>query len=192
MNTANVIPLGAPHAVPYAKSRHPAPLNPVRVRFDAFDLDEPNALLLRNGKAVALRPKPFEVLCALARTPGGLVTKNALLDMVWGHCFVTESALKSAISEVRAALDDDPKQPRYIETVSRRGYRFIAATVGASLQRAPAAESNVAAGRDHPAVTALKTLCRGDAALADLIRSVAAALEPERLVLSDSWGESLP
>ena len=186
MNSANVIPLGARHAAPYAKSAHPAALNPVRVRFDAFELDEPNALLLRKGKAVTLPPKPFEVLCALARTPGSLVTKNALLDLVWGHRFVTDSVLKTAISEVRAVLDDDPKQPRYIETVSRRGYRFIAATVGASLQRAPAIERNVAAGRDHPALTALTALCRGDAALADLIRTVAAALERERLVLNDA------
>ena len=191
MNTANVIPLGAPHAVPYARSRQPAPPNPVRMRFGAFELDEPNALLLCNGKAVTIRPKPFEVLCALARSPGCLVTKNALLDMVWGHCYVTESALKTAISEVRAALDDDPKQPRHIETVSRRGYRFIAATVGASLQSAPAIEQNVAAGRDHPAVTALKTLCRGDAALANLIRTVAAALESEPLVLNDSLANGL-
>ena len=68
--------------------------------------------------------------------------------------------------------------------LSWRGYRFIAATFGASGQRAPAIEQNVAAGRDHPAVAALKTLCRGDAALADLIRAVATALERERLVLS--------
>ena len=56
---------------------------------------------------------------------GKLVTKNALRDLVWGHHFVTDAVLKSAISEVRAALDDDPKQPRYIETVWRHGYRFI-------------------------------------------------------------------
>ena len=186
MNVANVIPLSAPHAVPYAKSGHPAALNPVRVRFDAFELDEPNALLLRNGKAVTLAPKPFGVLCALARRPGSLLTKHALLDDVWGHQFVTDSVLKTAISEVRAALDDDPKQPRYIETVSRRGYRFIAATIGASSQRAPAIERNVAAGRDHPALTALTALCRGDAALAELIRAVAATLEREPLVLNES------
>src|SRR5271157_4021723 len=128
MNVANVIAFSAPHAVHRAKSGHPAPLNPLRVRFDAFELDEANALLLRNGKAVILAPKPFGVLCALARRPGSLLTKNALLDDVWGHQFVTDSVLKTAVSEVRAALDDDPKQPRYIETVSRRGYRFIAAT----------------------------------------------------------------
>ena len=69
------------------------------------------------------------MLCALTRRPAKLVTKNELLDAVWGHRFVTESVLKSAISEVRAALGDNPKQPRYIETVSRRGYRFIAAAV---------------------------------------------------------------
>jgi DNA-binding winged helix-turn-helix (wHTH) protein len=186
MNVANVIPVSAPHAVPYAKSEHPAALNPARVRFDAFELDEPNALLLRDGKAVTLAPKPFGVLCALARRPGSLLTKHALLDDVWGHQFVTESVLKTAISEVRAVLDDDPKQPRYIETVSRRGYRFIAATIGASSQRAPAVERNVAAGRDHPALTVLTALCRGDAALGELIRAVAATLEREPLVLNQS------
>ena len=159
--------------------------DPLRVRFGPIELDEAEARLKCAGEPVALAPKPFAVLCALARTPGSLVTKNALLDAVWGHRFVTDSVLKTAISEVRAALDDDPKQPRYIETVSRRGYRFIAVTIGASSQRAPAIERNVAAGRDHPALTALTVLCRGDAALADLIRVVASTLERERLVINE-------
>ena len=103
--------------------------NPVRVRFDRFELDEANACLLRDGKAVALAPTPFAVLCALVRQPGSLLTKNALLDEVWGHQFVTDSVLKTAISELRTALDDDARKPRFIETVSRRGYRFIAAPV---------------------------------------------------------------
>ena len=156
-----------------------------RLRFDRFELDEADARLACDGEAVALAPKPFAVLCALARTPGRLVTKNALLDLVWGHRFVTESVLKSAISEVRAALGDDPREPRYIETVSRRGYRFIAAPASAPLPRAAAVERNLAA-REHPAVAALAALCRGDAALADLIRTLAATLERERLVLSES------
>src|SRR5690242_13739501 len=71
-----------------------------RLHFDRFELDEADARLERDGEAIALAPKPFAVLCALARTPGRLVTKNALLDLVWGHRFVTESVLKSAISEV--------------------------------------------------------------------------------------------
>ena len=107
---------------------HPAAPDPLRVRFDAFELDEANALLVRDGSAVAVAPRPFAVLCALARRPGCLVTKHALLDQVWGHHFVSESVLKTAVSEVRTVLDDHPRQPRFIETVSRRGYRFIAST----------------------------------------------------------------
>src|SRR5215831_10567903 len=97
----------------------------LRLRFDAFELDEADARLKRDGMPVSLAPKAFAVLCTLARQPGSLVTKDALLDAVWGHRHVSESVLKTTISEVRAALADDAKQPRYIETASRRGYRFI-------------------------------------------------------------------
>jgi DNA-binding winged helix-turn-helix (wHTH) protein len=110
----------------------------LRLRFDAFELDEAGARLTRAGRPVPLAPKPLAVLCALARTPRALVTKNALLDRVWGHRFVSESVLKSTISDLRAALGDDPKRPRYIETVSRRGYRFIAAVDSPALPGAPA------------------------------------------------------
>src|ERR1700756_3235034 len=116
-----------------------------RLRFDRFELDEAEARLTCAGEPIALAPKPFAVLCTLARTPGRLVSKNALLDLVWGHRFVTESVLKSAISEVRAALGDDPRQPRYIETVSRRGYRFIAITASAQMPKVSAGQHNVAA-----------------------------------------------
>lgn len=102
------------------------PPSPVRIRFEAFELDEANARLLRDGQPVALAPTPFTVLCALARQPGALLTKDALLDTVWGHRFVSESVLKTAISDLRTALGDDARQSRYIETVPRRGYRFIA------------------------------------------------------------------
>jgi DNA-binding winged helix-turn-helix (wHTH) protein len=154
----------------------------VRLRFDRFELDEADARLTCAGEPVPLAPKPFAVLCALARAPQRLVAKNALLDAVWGHRFVTDSVLKSAISEVRAALGDDPKQPRCIETVSRRGYRFIAAAVDVSLPGAAAVEGS-SAGPGLPALEALTALCRGDAALAAVIRTVAAALEREPLVL---------
>ncbi len=108
-------------------ARSSASSNPVRVRFDRFELDEANARLLRDGTAVALAPTPFAVLCALVRQPGSLLCTNALLDEVWGHQFVTDSVLRTAISELRTALDDDARKPRFIETVSRRGYRFIGA-----------------------------------------------------------------
>jgi len=100
--------------------------SPVRLRFDAFELDEANARLTRNGAPVGIPPKAFAVLCTLARSHGKLVTKDALLDAVWGHHHVSESVLKNIISSIRAALADDAKTPRYIETASRFGYRFIA------------------------------------------------------------------
>ena len=99
----------------------------VRRCFGRFELDEVKGCLLRDGKVVALPPTPFAVLCALVRLPGTLFSKNALLDEVWGHQFVSDSVLKTVISELRTLLDDDARQPRFIETVSRRGYRFIAA-----------------------------------------------------------------
>jgi DNA-binding winged helix-turn-helix (wHTH) protein len=116
------------------------------VRFDRFELDEANATLICDGKAVALAPTPFSVLCALVRQPASLLTKHALLDQVWGHQFVSDSVLKTAISDLRAVLDDDARHPRFIETVSRRGYRFIAnvgapSTLGGTK---PAATSSVA------------------------------------------------
>ncbi len=104
-----------------------ADTEPLRLRFDAFELDETEARLTRDGRPIALAPKAFGVLCTLARQPGKLVAKDALLDAVWGHQHISESVLKTTISELRAALSDDAKQPRYIETASRRGYRFIGA-----------------------------------------------------------------
>jgi len=123
---------------------------PLRVRFDTFELDEAEARLKRDTAPIALAPKAFAVLCTLARHPGALVTKEALLDAVWGHRHVSESVLKTTISELRAALADDAKHPKYIETASRRGYRFIGGsqtggTVAATsnVSAAPAAPSNL-------------------------------------------------
>jgi hypothetical protein len=90
MNVANVIPLSAPHAVPAARSGPPAALTPVRVRFDAFELDEANALLLRDGKAVTLAPEPFalpapspdESKCALPTLYGPIVIRRSAYETI--------------------------------------------------------------------------------------------------------------
>ena len=116
-----------------------SPLSPVRLRFAAFELDEGNARLTRNGCALALTPKAFGVLCALARHPGQLLSKDALLDAVWGHRHVSESVLKTTISELRAVLGDDARQPRFVETAARRGYRFIGTPARESPQASVAA-----------------------------------------------------
>lgn len=94
------------------------------LHFGPFTLDLAAAQLRRDGAAVALRPKAYELLVALARRPQELVTKEELLDSVWGRRFISEGVIKSSVSELRKALGDDPKAPRWIETVSRRGYRF--------------------------------------------------------------------
>ncbi|MHC8367238.1 ATP-binding protein [Pseudomonas sp. ZT5P21] len=119
--------------------------NPVLLCFVEFELDESNACLSRNGEAVAVAPTPFTLLCVLARQPGSLVTKDALLDAVWGHRFVSDSVLKTAISDLRKVLGDDPRHPRFIETVSRRGYRFIAPPSSA-VSRPPASAPVTASG----------------------------------------------
>ncbi|HET9448101.1 MAG TPA: AAA family ATPase, partial [Steroidobacteraceae bacterium] len=108
------------------------------LRFDEYELDEENALLTRAGRPVALPPKAFAVLCALARQPGKLTRKEDLLDAVWGHRHVSESVLKTTISQVRTALGDPAAKPRYIETASRRGYRFIGVILGAPTPARPA------------------------------------------------------
>jgi DNA-binding winged helix-turn-helix (wHTH) protein len=62
--------------------------SPVHVRFDAFELDEINARLTRDGQPLPVAPTPFALLCALVRQSGSLITKGALLDAVWGHRYV--------------------------------------------------------------------------------------------------------
>ena len=125
--------------------------SPLRVRFGEFELDEANAMLRRAGKAIDLAPTPFGLLCALVRHSGLLLSKHALLDEVWGHRFVSDSVLKTAISDLRSVLADDPREPRYIETVSRRGYRFIAKP--AALSPAPPSLTQ-SAELDEPVATA--------------------------------------
>jgi DNA-binding winged helix-turn-helix (wHTH) protein len=132
--------------------------NPVQARFGRFELDEANGCLRRDGVIIAVAPTPFAVLCALVRQPGALLSKHALLDAVWGHQFVSESVLKTAISELRMLLEDDARQPRFIETVWRRGYRFIGhAPRAAAMAQANTAESGVPQppsliGRSHALV----------------------------------------
>jgi predicted ATPase/DNA-binding winged helix-turn-helix (wHTH) protein len=104
----------------------PSPPPSALLAFGRFRLDEANALLLADGRALELPPKAFAVLCRLAARPGALLTKDELLDAVWGHRFVSESVLKTAVNTLRGVLGDDSAQPRYIETVRGRGYRFVA------------------------------------------------------------------
>lgn len=95
-----------------------------------------------DDRPVELRPKTWDVLCALAERPGDLVTKNELLDLVWADTAVSEGTLNKSIGELRVALDDGRDDASCIETVPRRGYRWVgAATIvprGGARRQAPA------------------------------------------------------
>jgi DNA-binding winged helix-turn-helix (wHTH) protein/predicted ATPase len=86
--------------------------------------------LHRDGRTTTLTPKAAAVLAALLEKAPGLVTKEELLNRVWGGRAVGDEAITSCIQEVRRALDDDARNPRYIETRHRRGYRLMVPAIG--------------------------------------------------------------
>ena len=99
--------------------------------FSRFRLDLANEQLWQGDEEIRLRGKTFQVLRYLVARPGQLVTKQALLDGVWGQVAVSDSMPSICIAELRKALGDDPGTPKLIETVHGRGYRFIAQFKGA-------------------------------------------------------------
>lgn len=101
------------------------PVN-VLYEFGPFQLDPPERLLLCDGQPVSLTPKAFDLLFALVDRSGHLVEKEELLRLVWPGSFIEEGNLAVTISLLRKALNDDRGHHRYIETVSKRGYRFVA------------------------------------------------------------------
>jgi DNA-binding winged helix-turn-helix (wHTH) protein/predicted ATPase len=119
------------------------------LRFGPFHLDASSQRLERHGVEVRLRPKTFAVLRHLLGAPGELITRDALLEAVWGDTVVSESVLTVCLRELREALDDDARSPRYVETVHRRGYRFVAAVdVEGPLPDAPIRMAVTLVGRD--------------------------------------------
>src|SRR5436189_5381693 len=98
-----------------------------RLTFGGFSLDLANDQLVCDGEVVALTPKAFAVLRRLVEDGGQVVTKEELLRAGWAKTHVSDGVLKVSILEIRRALGDDSAAPRFIETVPRRGYRFIAA-----------------------------------------------------------------
>jgi predicted ATPase len=93
--------------------------------FDPLRMDLVNECLWHADRFIPLTPKGFALLKYLGERPGQLVTKEELLNAVWPETFVSDAALKVCVGELRKVLCDDAKQPRFIETVHRRGYRFV-------------------------------------------------------------------
>ena len=99
----------------------------LRFEFGPSQLDLNDRLLTRAGEVISLRPKATEILVKLVTNAGQLIKRDELLKEVWPDTFVEESNLSQTIFTLRKALGDDRTEPRYIETVPRRGYRFVAA-----------------------------------------------------------------
>src|SRR5262245_36939488 len=122
--------------------------------FGPFRLDVDERLLMRDGRMTPLPPKVFDTLLVLVENSGRVVSKDELMQSLWPDTFVEESNLTQNISQLRRALGDGAAGAQYIETIPKRGYRFVAgvqplAVIGVSAEEsilvnghasAPAAE----------------------------------------------------
>ena len=95
------------------------------VRFGPFAVDIRTWTLSRDGDTIELSPRLVEILVYLVERNGAIATKEELLDCFWPDVHVTENTLARAIADIRKALGDPADQPRVIQTLARRGYRFI-------------------------------------------------------------------
>src|SRR5215207_7054039 len=95
-------------------------------QFGPFLLDPAERVLVREGQPVPLTPKAFDLLVVLVENGGHLLGKKDLMEAVWPDSFVEEGNLTFTVSSLRKALGEDRKEPQYIETVPRSGYRFVA------------------------------------------------------------------
>jgi TolB-like protein/DNA-binding winged helix-turn-helix (wHTH) protein/Tfp pilus assembly protein PilF len=125
---------------PASPSRHVYAFGPYR-------LDQPEHRLLRDGQTIPLSPKAFDLLVALVSRAGHLVTKEQLLQEVWPATFVEEANLSYTVSLLRKALGDEREPYRYVETVPKRGYRFIGVIDGAAPEHLSASGHRSFVGR---------------------------------------------
>src|SRR5947209_5664731 len=112
--------------------------------------------LCKDGATVTTTPQLFDLLVFLVDRAGTLVTKEDLLNGLWSNANVTENALARAVSELRQLLGDNARDPQYIKTVARRGYRFIAPVQSMAVHpAAPASSRILSEGQESPPVVAV-------------------------------------
>src|ERR1700756_3082229 len=118
-----------------------------RLRFGAFEADLRTGELTKCGLRIRLQEQPFQVLAMLLEKPGELVTREELREKIWGQVVVDfDHGVNKAINKIREALGDSAENPRFVETVARRGYRFLADVTpiaAADAQVAPEPEARV-------------------------------------------------
>src|SRR4051812_14111480 len=93
-------------------------------RFDGIRVDVSNMRLMVNGEVRAVEPKTFRLLQFLIENRGRILPKDEILSAVWEGAAVTDNALTRAVGQLRKALGEDAREPRYIETIPTVGYRF--------------------------------------------------------------------
>src|SRR5579871_1884258 len=130
----------------------PIPYNHLRVaRFGIFELDLHAGELRKNGVKLRLQGQPFQVLALLLEHAGEVVTREELQQKLWpSDTFVDfDHSLNTAINKVREALGDSASSPRYVETLARRGYRFIAPVQSDGLRVAASTEGKPTDGNGN-------------------------------------------
>jgi DNA-binding winged helix-turn-helix (wHTH) protein/tetratricopeptide (TPR) repeat protein len=131
-------------------------LPPKTICFGAFELDATTGELRKAGVTLKLHPQPFQVLVLLVQHAGEMVTREQIREQLWGeNTFVDfERGINFCINQIRGTLGDNPEKPRYVETLARRGYRFIAPVKTAAARNAPALDDRISerpAKQDSPA-----------------------------------------
>lgn len=123
-----------------------------RYRFADFALDTRKGVLERQGAEIHLRHKTFQFLRYLIENRDRIVTKQELWDRLWPDSAVTDDALVQCVKDIRRALGDDPREPRYVRTLPRLGYRFVAPIEEHEPAAAPTTQDVAAAGEAAPIV----------------------------------------
>src|SRR4026207_903078 len=126
------------------KSVEPAVPSPRLFRFETFEVDFRAGELRKAGVRLKLPGQPFQVLAILLESPGEVVTREELQKRLWPDTFVdVDHNLNTAINKIREVLGDSAENPRFVETLARRGYRFIAPLqIGSESQKAPSVAQN--------------------------------------------------
>lgn len=183
----------------------PAPDRARDLRVGEWRVRPAEGLLERNGEAVRLRPRAMDVLTLLATRPGHAVSKEEIFAEVWAGNAVEDGALAHCISEIRTALGDTPRRPRYVETIPKRGYRLVALVVHgvngldppeplavASAVPAPAALGRPLRRRSGPAVARLLAGLGGAGLLAWLLAAAIDRETPERTAAAVAGADRRP
>lgn len=162
--------------------------------FPPFRLDRTNQCLWRNEERILLPPKVFSILQYLVEHAGRLVTQEEILEGLWKDTYVQPEVLRKYILEIRRALEDPPKAPRFIATYPKRGYQFIAPV---SEWTPPRADSSSASGRsidmpssDMPSSTTLEPAHRTHGSGPDVVVGRSQALQELNRHLDGALGSS--